>query len=508
MKKLLSLICIAVIAVPVFLYSQESGGGGAAKNEAGDKKEEKKASAVATGDDKERKANFNIDALVLYGQYNRILWLGSLTQSFDSFTYQLNSNFSRSNDFGYHNSSYYDNGIGFTGEADITEKWKMTPEVEVGNESHGMFSNPFYSREEKDRVVLKIKNDFSPMPTRWSLNLGGVYFTHRLDATQIPDIYSLDPYHSSDFYKANAEFGWQYIWSAANKLSFNSRFSHYFFKSPYDYDSWVANEFIWNFNVSEYFKFGLGPQYTYNRDRGHFVSGRVEAATMKVKYFSASASYVYELVPFAPENLYFDRRYVRPEYNLLPGKGHHADLNIGIDVSNSSDAVFYVKKFKIKATGSFLTNDRYYAFYSLPEQVQTTHVMKIEQAKARCETALGLAVYSAYLELGGKYEYVYSYASDAVTYQPAHVGSGYIRLNVWRFETEFGTGYRSRMHASPFVRMEVQPALTGSVSLQVRVLDSFFLYGRVDNLYNSRYSTVYPYPEQGRTVIGGLRIIL
>ncbi|HNW29438.1 MAG TPA: hypothetical protein PKN50_13255, partial [Spirochaetota bacterium] len=150
MKKLLSLICIAVIAVPVFLYSQESGGGGAAKNEAGDKKEEKKASAVATGDDKERKANFNIDALVLYGQYNRILWLGSLTQSFDSFTYQLNSNFSRSNDFGYHNSSYYDNGIGFTGEADITEKWKMTPEVEVGNESHGMFSNPFYSREEKD----------------------------------------------------------------------------------------------------------------------------------------------------------------------------------------------------------------------------------------------------------------------------------------------------------------------------------------------------------------------
>ena len=167
-----------------------------------------------------------------------------------------------------------------------------------------------------------------------------------------------------------------------------------------------------------------------------------------------------------------------------------------------------MKKFKIKATGSFLTNDRYYAFYSLPEQVQTTHVMKIEQAKARCETALGLAVYSAYLELGGKYEYVYSYASDAVTYQPAHVESGYIRLNVWRFETEFGTGYRSRMHASPFVRMEVQPALTGSVSLQVRVLDSFFLYGRVDNLYNSRYSTVYPYPEQGRTVIGGLRIIL
>ncbi len=499
---------IVVIAVPAFLYSQEAGKKEAVNNETGENKEEQKVPSGAAGTDKDRKANFNIDTLVLYGQFNRILWLGSLTQSFDAFTYQLNSNFSRSNDFGYRHSSYYDNEIGFTGVADITRKWKMTPEVEVGNESHGMFSNPFYNREEKDRVVLKIKNDFSPMPMRWSLNLGGVYFTHRLDATQFPDLFSLKQYHSSDFYKVNAEFGWQYIWSAANKLSFNSKFSHYFFKSPYDYDSWVTNEFIWNFNVSEYFKFGLGPQYTYNRDRGHFISGRVEAATVKIKYFSAGASYVYELVPFTPENFYFDQRYVRPEYNLLPGKGHHTDLNIGIDVHNSSDKAFYMKKLKIKATGSFITNDRFYAHYSLPEQVQTTHVMKIEQARARCEAAVGVAIYSVYLELGGKYEYTYSYASDYMTYQPAHLGSGYLRLNVWRFETEFSTGYRDRMNASPFYRMEVKQALTGSLSLQVRVLDSFYLFGRVDNIYNSRYSTVYPYPEQGRTVIGGLRIIL
>ncbi len=156
------------------------------------------------------------------------------------------------------------------------------------------------------------------MPTRWNLNLGGAYFTHRLDSTQVPDVFTLKPYHSADFYKINAEFGWQYIWSAANRLAFNSKFSHYFFKAPYDYDSWVANEFTWNFNLSEYFKFGLGPEYTYNRDRGHFVSGRIDASTVKVRYFSAGASYVYELVPFTPENFYFNRRYVKPAYNLMP----------------------------------------------------------------------------------------------------------------------------------------------------------------------------------------------
>ncbi len=509
MKKALSLICVIAIAVPAFLYSQEPGDKEAAGIEAGDKKKDAKTPAGTAEADTDRKAaNFNIDAMVLYGQYNRILWLGSLTQSFNAFTYQLNSNFNRSNDFGYNNSGYYDNEIGFTGEADVTDKWKMTPEVEVKNESHGMFRNPFYSREEKDRVVLKIRNDIMTMPTRWSLNLGGVYFTHRLDSTHIPDLFSLKPYHSGDFYKINAEFGWQYIWSAANKLSFNSKFSHYFFKSPYDCDSWVANEFIWNFNVSEYFKFGLGPQYTYNRDRGHFVSGKIEVATVKVRYLSAGASYVYELVPFTPENFYFDQRYVRPAYNLLPGKGHHADLNIGIDVTRSSDKSFYLKKLKIKAVGSFITNDRHYAYFSRPDLVLTTHVMKIEQAKARGEAALGFAIYASYLELGGKYEYTYSYASDYVTYQPVHQGSGYIRLNVWRFETEFSTGYRDRVHACPFYRRILKPALTGSLSLQVKVLESFFLFGRVDNIYNSRYSTVLFYPEQGRTVIGGLRIIL
>ncbi len=502
-------MCIMVIAVPPLLYSQETGTGEKDKNAAVDKKQETKAPSIATGTDKDRKAlNFNIDALALYGQYNRLLWQGSLTQSFDVFTYQLNSNFSRSNDFGYRNSSYFDNEIGFTGEADVTGKWKMTPEVEVRNESHGMFGNPFYSREEKDKVVLDIKNEFTTMPMKWDLNLGGVFFTHRLDDTQLGSIALMKPYHSSDFYNFNAEFGWQYIWSASNKLSFNSKLSNYYYKSPYDYDIWVANEFIWNFNISEYFKFGLGPQYTYNRDRGHFASGRIEAATMKVKYFSAGASYVYELIPFTPEKFYFDQRFVLPDYSLLPGKGHHVELNIGFDVSYSSESAFYLKMLKIRAMGSFITNDRFYVYYSLPNLVLSTHMMNVEQARARCEAAIGFAVYSAYLELAGKYEYTYSYASDYVTYQPDHVGSGSLRLDVWRIEVEFTTGYRSVVQASPFYRMELEPALLGSLSLQVQVLESFYLFGRIDNIYNSKYSNVFFYPEQGRSIIGGLRIII
>ena len=58
-------------------------------------------------------------------------------------------------------------------------------------------------------------------------------------------------------------------------------------------------------------------------------------------------------MPFAPENYYFDQRYVKPDYSLSPGRGHHADLDIGVDVNRTSDKAFYLKKVKFKATGTF-----------------------------------------------------------------------------------------------------------------------------------------------------------
>jgi hypothetical protein len=507
MRKLFFFASLLCVLFPLTLFSQETGRvqpGGIEQN-----KQERKEAPEKTGDMKAGNGrNVNVDAMALYGQYNRILWSGSITQSVDPFTYQLNSDFRRSNDYGYKNSRYYENDFGFTGSADPTDKLKIMPEVEVKNDSHGLFRNPFYDREEKDKVIVKIKNEYTPMPTRWSLNLGGVYFIHRLDSSLYPDELTARPYHSSDFYKGSAEVGWQYIWSAANKLSFNSKFSHYDYSTRADNDTWVSNEFIWNFNISEYLKFGLGPLYTYNRDRGHFVSGKINAATLNIKHFSANASYQYELVPFAPEDYYFNQRYVKPNYSLMPGKGHHADCNAGIDITNTSSDPFYLKKVKVKGAGSFVTNDRFYSFFSLPEQVLAPYRMNVKQLRARGEATIGFVIYSAYCEMGGRYEYTYSYASSRVTYQPRHAAGGYLRVAVWRFETELNNAYRSRVDASPFISKTIGPTFIGSLSLQFRILESFYIYGRIDNLYNCKTGTVYGYPEQGRTVIGGLRIVI
>jgi hypothetical protein len=520
MKKMLFIVSAALAAFAFIALASERDDTAALTESVKIPKQEEPAAPGAAGEaagERERDGekgteknprNFNIDALMLYGMYNRILWDASVTQSFEDFTYQLNSNFSRSNDFGYRNSRFYDNEFGFTGTAELTDSWKLTPEVEVSNESYGMFRNTYYSREEKDRIVLNIKNTYQPRPFRWDFNVTGIYFVHRLDAALYPDELTSMGYDASDFYKFGAEIGWQYIISAANKLTFNSKFAQYFYSGRSDNDTYTENALTWNFNVGEYFKFGLGPLYAYNRDGGHFVSGRIDAATINIKFVSLAASYLYEYVPFAPENLYFDQRYVKPGYSLSPGRGHHATLTLGVDASWSGDSAFYVKKLKCKATGTFLTNDHHYSFFSLPEQALVPHQMKIAEAQAVGEAAIGFAVYSAYAELGAKYEYSYFYASDYATYRPEHTAGGYLRLAVWRFETELGTSYRGVMQSCPFMRVTMRPALTGSLHLQVKVYDSIFLYGKIDNIYNSSYSTVFAYPEQGRTVVAGLRIII
>ena len=116
-----------------------------------------------------------------------------------------------------------------------------------------------------------------------------------------------------------------------------------------------------------------------------------------------------------------------------------------------------MKKLKCKAVGTFLTNDHYYSFFSLPEQALAPHQMKIAEAQATGEAAIGFALYSAYAELGAKYEYSYYYASGYVTYRPEHTAGGYVRMAVWRFETEYSTSYRGVMQSCPFIKVTMRP---------------------------------------------------
>jgi len=55
---------------------------------------------------------------------------------------------------------------------------------------------------------------------------------------------------------------------------------------------------------------------------------------------------------------------------------------------------------------------------------------------------------------------------------------------------------------------ELSGAVIGTLGLQRRMLESFYAYIRVENLYNARYNLRDGYPEPGITLLGGLRILI
>jgi hypothetical protein len=204
------LLSLNLLLFSTALYAQESG----SLIDISPKTFPAEEKATASGDgDAERTSQFrnvNIDAELMYGQYNNIFSAFSIIQSNEQFTYQLNTEFKRSNDFGYTNSSFYDNSVEFTGQTELLKNWTFIPIINIYNESHGMFDNAFFSREEKDKIVLLMKNEYKPSPTRWQFNYGGAQYVHRLVG---------DDALKSSFNKFNEEIEWDFVFSASHQLT-------------------------------------------------------------------------------------------------------------------------------------------------------------------------------------------------------------------------------------------------------------------------------------------------
>ena len=128
-----------------------------------------------------RASSINFDGKMLAGVNGDSIFAVSMTQGLRNFAYQLNSAMVYTNDYSdYNNTSYIINETGFTGELSIFDTWKMIPEFEIGNSSYGMFENNFYSREKKDKIRVRLKNEYKPAPARWDFDVNLGRFDHRL----------------------------------------------------------------------------------------------------------------------------------------------------------------------------------------------------------------------------------------------------------------------------------------------------------------------------------------
>jgi len=455
--------------------------------------------------DKKKGFNVNIDASLLYGLYNNIFSAISLIQNHEKFAYQLNSEFKRSNDFGYKNSSFYNNEIGFTGNARVFKSWTLIPELTVNNESHGMFDDAVFDREEKDKIVILFKNEYKPTPARWQFNIGGAQYVHRL-AGDLPDDFSC--------YKINEEIKWEYVWSAANSIMINHYYWQYFFDDAVgrNIDSHVANEILVNFKITEYIKLNGGGIIDWNLDSGWFPSGKLQISSTGLKYFSIEGSYSYTLKPFEPEKVYFEQKYVEPAGGLAPAKVHLGSLDTSFDISFKKKTSFYLKKFKIKLEGAWERSDNFYNFlpstsYALSE-ILAVEAIPVTSIHAEPSILFTFNIFGHSLELNASYLYQYFISSDTVTYHPTHTVKGEVTFKSTNWELAFENSYQDAMYTDPGTGSTIEGRILGNIELQYKMIDTLYISVKLQNIYNNSYSLVDGFPEPGFRALAGLRIII
>jgi hypothetical protein len=457
--------------------------------------------------------NLNVDMQLTYGQYNNMFSTISLSHEKDSFVYLLNSQFKRSNDFGYKdevffNTSYYENKIGFTGNLNVRDGWKTLIEGDVNGESHGMFENPVYTREEKEKYSFGAKNIVRQTSSiEWYAAVKYAGYTHRLAARDSVNN------EKSNMNKIRGELGGEIIWSASNRLRANvyGTWAQYSEKNAPD-DTYVRGEIIDDFKLTSSIAINAGVLGSWANDGGALYMGKPNQTDPKYRVpvnpvvgltflgseaFSVSLQYRHDLESFRPENFYFDKKYVYPEYNLLPTRSHIAEGRFDI---KGGDLLF------IKGYCIAKKSVNYYNY-----QADSTMVLKAQRIDLTMVTAkldATLSIFSNTLQLTGNYEYTYFKAPVHVTYIPSQAVIGSVNYNGTDWNIEWSNRYISKVYIHPETDERLKPAVIGFLGAQYRMQSGLYTYLRVENLYNARYNLRDGYPEAGVTVLGGIRILL
>lgn len=462
----------------------------------------------------------NIDMRIVYGQYNTMFSTINLAQDAQDFVYLLSSSFKRSNDYGYdntifENSSYLENKIGFTGNLNVTQSMKTILDVGVDSASHGMFANPDFSREEKDRIDIGLKNIHKLTPQlEMYYVFGWANYSHQLIAGR--DSGSVRTRLS----KYSGELGWEYIWSAANRIRGKSYYAMYRYttgESDYDF---VKGELIDDFNITSFLALSVGLNFAWHRNFGFLGSedytGKKLPSGYQVplapiagfairgeKSFGLVAEYRYDLTPFRPEEYYFASKYIYPVYGLPPSRSHRGDCRIDI---RPADPVNF------KLNGAVATYDRYHNY--APVVISGNEESALIAAETT-EAILGdffaeasIFVLKQTVSLGAGYKYHYTDSVENITYRPESEMLFTLRYTGTQFNAAWENSYKGRVYVDPGSDRTLDPALVGTIDLQYKASGNLYANLRVENVYNTKYFLREGYQESGLAGLFGLRILL
>ncbi|MFA5519877.1 MAG: hypothetical protein WDA74_11540 [Spirochaetota bacterium] len=459
-----------------------------------------------------KSSSINFDGRMLAGLNGDSIFSVSMTQGLRNFAYQLNSSMVYANDFsGYDNTSFSANETGFTGELNIFEAWKIIPEFEIGNSSYGMgVNNPDYTREKKDKIRVRLKTEYKPAPARWDFDVNFGRFEHRLtDAATLEE-------GKKTFYSSNAIFALEYIWSASNKVGMKHEVSYYDYgEKKYASDINTCSEFYGSFKVTEFAMISIAPVISWDRDGTNILYFKGNVSTIGFKYFSFEFLYNYILEPYRPDDYLYSQKYIELDFNLPPSTINHVELSGEFDfrLSGESSSVFSLRSFSIKSRGIFENNNNLYNYDSSPEKLLFVDPVSAAFFNSKTEIVTKASLYNHImgLQLGYDYFKYYTFGNNSdinITYRPANILSLSLSFESSRVEVVWKNSFKDAVYIDPLSDKKMGEMIEGEVNFNFRVYDTFFLYSRINNLYDAKYTLREGYPEPGRSFFFGLRVMI
>ncbi len=454
----------------------------------------------------------NFDGRMLAGINGDSMFSLSMTQGLKDFAYQLNSNVSNINDFNnYDNSSFMTNETGFTGELSMFDYWKIIPEFDIANSSYGMFENQYYSRENKDKIRLRLKNEYKPVPARWDFDLNYARYDHGLKST------TTSVEEAETFHSMKGVIGMEYIWSASNKMGIRSENGLNKYPEKYEDDSYSYNEFYVSFKVTEYTMLTLTPMMCWNKDGSNFLHlyGKGNISTINLKYLSIELLHEYKLASYKPEEVMYSQKYMSGVYDLPPAAINHSELKSELEAETGvdSDVLIGVKSAGLRLRGIYEDNNSFYNYYPTAQNLLSAEAFPVNYLNGRAEFVTTVILFTQVIEMEFAYDYFRykpqkSYKDTKITYRPESIFTCNLSYEGKWLEINWANSYRGEVYVHPADDARLGRSIVGTLDVHLKLYDTFYLHSRIINMYNEKYSFREDYPEPGVQFFTGLRIII
>lgn len=458
-------------------------------------------------------SSINFDGRMLAGFNGDSMYSVLMTQGLANFAYQLNSSVIYTNDFEKHdNSSFISNDTGFNGEVTLTDHWKMIPEFEISNSTYGMFDNAYYGRENKDRIKFRIKNEYKPAPARWDLDLSFSRYDHKLEEGESPAATEID----DTFYSSKGVLGMEYVWSASNKAGFRLESIRNSYPEEYEDDLYTSGEFFGSFKITEYTMLTLSPVVSWHNDGTDYYYFKGNISSINLRHVTMELLHEYKLVPYDPAEDIYTKKYISVAYDIPSATVNHSEFKseLLLNFEGGEQGTAGIENLKFRFKGIYERSNNFYNYTTQqPGNVLTITPIDAAFVNARGDFSTSLYILDHRFDVESSYDY-FKYKPDdkfrdtRITYRPENIFSLNLAYMGPLFEITWENSFNGEVYVEPGSDRKLNSFVIGNLDLHIKLYRTFYIYSRINNIYNEEYYLRDGYPEPGVQFFTGLRIMI